>query len=271
MDSHKLHLVILAVLVSVVGPTRGAEQELLFPIMTHVGNYSSRMVLLNPSKYSVRYRISARRSSGGGVSLNSTMDPNSMKGYRPDGDINPIDFTDGWGSLQYRYLEVPDADQERVKNLRLLAWTELTLLKRRGRTGDPANPVISVASIPAVEAALEFRVPGILQRDEEAAIAILNPSEEPVQIEVTLYRYRTPVRNPSYIQVINMPSVPPMERLIRFLAELMTEGKDDPLELPLPPYQSTLHIRGSAPIAVGALLYNHGTGVFGNLPVVRVD
>ena len=62
-------------------------------------------------------------------------------------------------------------------------------------------------------------------------------------------------------------------RIRRFLGELMTDDSDNALELSLSWTSSriTLDIRGSAPIAVGALLYSRVTGVFGNLPVVRVD
>ncbi len=267
MDSYKLHLVILVVLLSVVGPIRGAERELLFPIVTHVGNYNSRMVVMNPSKYRVSYHIKGLSPGAGGSGSSGTLEPDSMSVFEPGPFLRRADFKGGWGFVRYSFLGVPDADKERAKRLRLLAWTELRLLDKE----HPLVPVIAIASIPAVEAALEFRVPGVFRRDEEAAIAILNPSEEPVQIEVTLHRYRRPVRNPPYVQVKNRLTVPPMERLSRFLGELMTEGKDDPLEVPPPPNGSTLHIRGSAPIAVAALLYNHGTGAYGNLPVVRVD
>ena len=269
MDSYKLHLVILAVLLSVVGPIQGAEREFLFPILTHVGNYRSRMVVMNPSKYSVSYHMKALSPSAGGSGVGGTLDPHSMSGFGANFDINPSDFRGGWGFVRYNFLGVPDADKERVERLRLVAWTELRLLEKE----HPLVPVIAIASIPAVEAALEFRVPGVFRRDEEAAIAILNPSEEPIQIEVTLYYYRRPVRNSPYVQVKNTLSVPPMARISRFLGELMTEDPDNPLELPLSWTSSriTLSIRGSAPIAVGALLYNRGTGAYGNLPVVRVD
>ena len=50
----------------------------------------------------------------------------------------------------------------------------------------------------------------------------------------------------------------------------MTEGQGDPPERPMHSRYSSLSIRGSAPIAVGALLY-YRNGTFGNLPVVRVD
>ena len=188
----------------------------------------------------------------------------------PNWDFGGIgEWRRGWARFRYRFLGVPDADKERVESLRLLAWTELILLERRGWRGDP-NPVIAVANIPAVEAALEFRVPGIVQRElreAEAAIAILNPSEEPVRIEVTLSYYNS--GGAEDIQIKNLLSVPPMDRLSRFLWELMTEGKEDPPERPTRSYRSTLHIRGSTPIAVGALLY-YPNGLFANLPVMRV-
>lgn len=50
MDSHQPHLIILAVLLSVVGPIRGAERELLLPILAHVENYRSTMFMLNPEE-----------------------------------------------------------------------------------------------------------------------------------------------------------------------------------------------------------------------------
>ena len=160
-----------------------------------------------------------------------------------------------------------------MENLRLLGWTQLLLLGPNEKwPADPENSAIAVANIPAVEAALAFRVPGILRRkpEAEAAIAILNPSKEPIQIEVTLFHYNPQEHTEEDVQITNTLSVPPMKRLTRFLWELMTEGKDDPPQRPMLSYRSTLHIRGSAPIAVGALLY-YSNGTFGNLPVVRVD
>ena len=101
------------------------------------------------------------------------------------------------------------------------------------------------------------------------AIAILNPSEEPIQIEVTLFYHGEVSSSGPDAWVKNTLSVPPMKRLSRFLWELMIEGKDDLPERPPRAYQSSLCIQGSAPIAVAALLY-YPNGVFGNLPVVRV-
>ena len=267
-------IVVFASLLSVIGTIRGNERELLFPIVTHVGRYDSVMFVLNPTEYSVIYRLHGEAPGSGGVTLNnsaSPMPPHSMSSFRPDGDINPVEYKGGWGSLKYRFLEVPAADKERVKNLHLLAWTELRLSELSHRPG-PINPVTAVASIPAVEGALEFEVPGVFQRDKETAIAILNPSEESIQIDVVLYHYREPISGAPDIQVTNTLSVPPMQRLSWFLRELMSEGKGEPLEFPLSwaPKRSTLHIRGSAPIAVGALLF-YRNGTFGNLPVVTVE
>ena len=106
-----------------------------------------------------------------------------------------------------------------MEDLRLLAWTELILLERKGCC-DPNNPVRAVANIPAVEPALEFKVSGFLREDRRAqgipeaelAIAILNPSEEPIQIEATLFH-----RFDEDIQIKNTLSVPPMDRLSWFL------------------------------------------------------
>lgn len=265
-----MHIVSLAVLLSVVGATWGTERELLFPIVTHVGKHRSTMFVLNPSsKYRVSYSMEARSPYVGGTGIQNTLEPNSIAGFGANFDFTPSDLRGGWGYVRYRFLGVPDADKERVKNLRLLAWTELILLKRDEWIGNPKNSVISVANIPATESALEFRVPGILRGEPgtEVAIAILNPSEDPIQIEVTLF-YNPDA--PEGVQVKNTSSVPPMSRLSRFLWELMTEGKDDPPERPTHSSRSTLRIQGSAPIAVGALLY-YPNGVFGNLPVVRVD
>lgn len=265
--------IVLTVLLSVVGVTKGATKELLFPIVTHVGAYDSRMVVLNPSEFSVTCRISGRRESGGGATLTATMSPNSMLSFGANSGINPSEFRGGWGVVKCGGISgVPDADMGRGA-LPLLAWTELTLLGPNEEwPTDPQNSVIAVASIPAVEPALEFSVPGVFRKDQETAIAILNPSEEPIQIDVTLYHYRDPVSDTPYIQVTNTLSVPPMQRLSRFLGELMSEGQDKPLEVPWSWTSSriTLHIRGSAPIAVGALLY-YRNGLFGNLPVLRMD
>ena len=187
-------IVVFASLLSVIGTTRGNERELLFPIVTHVGRYDSVMFVLNPTEYSVIYRLHGEAPGSGGVTVvnsASPMPPHSMSSFRPDGDINPVEYKGGWGSLKYRFLEVPAADKERVKNLHLLAWTELRLSELSHRPG-PINPVTAIASIPAVEGALEFEVPGVFQRDKETAIAILNPSEESIQIDVVLYHYGYP-------------------------------------------------------------------------------
>ena len=227
------------------------------------------MCVLNPTEYSVNIYMTGRRPNGGGSGVSSTMPPNSMKFFYPQHEWNFVDFRGGWGTLKYYFVGVPAA-KERVENPRLLAWTELVFRELGGWSSGPSNPVTAVTSIPAVEAALEFRVPGVLREDAEVAIAILNPSEDPIQIEVTLFRYRRPVPKSQHVQVKNMLSIPPRSRLNRFLGELMTEGKDDSLEFPPPPNDSTLHIRGSAAIAVAALLY-YRNGTFGNLPVVRVE
>ena len=267
-------IIIFAALLSVIGIARGTDRELLFPIVTHVGHFDSVMFVLNPTEYRVTYRLHGEAPGSLGITLDnpaSPMPPHSMRSFRPDGDINPVEYRGGWGSLKYRFLEVPPADKERVKNLRLLAWTELRLSELSHRPG-PINLVTAIASIPAVEAALEFKVPGVFQKDKETAIAILNPSKEPIRIDVILHHYREPISGAPDIQVTNTLSLPPMQRLSGFLRELMSEGKDNPLEFPLSwaPKRSILHIRGSAPIAVGALLYYRPGGVFGNLPVVRV-
>ena len=255
--------IVLVILLSVGGTARA--KELFFPIVTHVGNYKSAMVILNPSEFRVSYYMKGLSPDEGGVGLSSTLQPNGRKGFSPDGEFNPKEFRGGWGFVKYSFLEVLPVDKERVESLRLLGWTQLALL-------GPSGEWIAVANIPAVEPALEFRVPGILYPEAEAAIAILNPSKEPIQIDLTLYHYRKPLSGSPYVQVTNTISIPPMQRLSQFLWELMTESKETPPERPLPwtSTSSTLRIRGSAPIAVGALLYYHSTGAFGNLPVVRV-
>ena len=272
--------IVLAVLLSVVGSIRGEIREIFFPIVTHAESdqgpaYRSNLFLLNSSEYSVKGDLLEASPGTGRSHKDLTIAPNSMSGSLPNWDFGGLgEWRSGWARFRYRFVDVPDADKERVSKLRLLAWTELKLFKRGGWSGDPTNPVVGVANLPAVEAALEFRVPGILRREPEkpaeAAIAILNPSEEPIQIEVTLFHYNPKEHNEKDVQITNMLSVPPMDRLSRFLWELMTEGREDPPARPLHSYRSTLRIRGSAPIAVGALLY-YRNGTFGNLPVVRVD
>ena len=268
--SYKLHTVALAVLLSLVGAARGAEKELLFPIVTHVGSHWSSLVMLNPSsKYEVSGHLDEESPDRGSSGHPITVAPNAATGSFPNWDFSGFgEWRRGWARLRYCFLGVPDADKERVEKLHLLAWTRLVRLERPGWLGDPTNSVVAVANIPAVEAALEFRVLGFHRRDPEAeaAVAILNPSEDPIQVEVTLFYY-----NAEEAQIKNTLSVPPMDRLSRFVWELMTEGQDDPPERPTRLHRSTLRIRGSAPIAVGALQYFPSTGVFGNLPVVRVD
>lgn len=101
-DSHKLHLVILAVLLSIVGPIRGAEWEFLFPILTHVGIFGSTMFMLNPSEWSVRYVVEGHRPNGGRVSVNATMAPNSMKGFSPHGEFRACRGPRGKGDCLLR-------------------------------------------------------------------------------------------------------------------------------------------------------------------------
>ncbi len=266
---------VLAIWIFVVGAAKSAEKEILFPIVTHVGNHNSYLYMLNPSsKYWMRGELEERSPGRGGSHKPINIAPGSMSSSFPNWDFaGPGEWKRGWARARYHFTGVSEADKERVENLRLLAWTELILLERKGWRGDPTNPLLAVASIPAVEPALEFRVAGIHRKnpraegepEAEAAIVILNPSEEPIQIEVTLFHYN----NEEEVQVKNTLSVPPMDRLSRFLWELMTEGKDDPPERPERSSRSTLHIRGGAPIAVAALLY-YPDGVFANLPVVRV-
>ena len=280
--------VILAVLLSLSGTVVGQGGEvhysknLYFQILTQDGPHHSTLFVLNPFEY----EIVGEWEEHPGPNSTAThspdlLNPNAWRSIFPEWQsltTGPQDWRCGWAIFKYRF-RVPADEKERGESLRLLGWTRLILLERE-RQGphiqeiDPTNPVIAVANIPTVEAALEFKVPGILRsepRRAEAAISILNPWRGPVQIEVTLfYQDAKRRRDAEDVQITNRLELPYSDRLSRFVWELMTKGKDDPPERATELYRSTLHIRGSAPIAVGALLY-YPNGVFGTLPVVSVD
>ena len=135
--------------------------------------------------------------------------------------------------------------------------------------GDPTDSVVAVANIPAVQAAAEFRVPGFsaANRRQKWHWAILNPSEEPIEVEATLFYHN---EEGSHLNSRTHSTVPPMDRVSRFLWELMTEG----------PERSHGAASGFRPQFVAhSRQRTHWRGSiallpewrFGNLPVERVD
>ena len=254
----------------IYGAAGSSLGELLFPVMTNVGNHHSTLFLLNPSEFTADGRLEEYSAGAMTDQAYITVDPNSMSSNVRNGDFSdPGEWNRGWGVFTYRFSGDSEADRERLLKQRLLGWTQLVFFDPEKWMGDPTDSVVAVANIPAVQAAPEFRVPGILRSDPEAevALSILNPSGEPIEAEATLFYHN---EEGEQIELRNTLTVPPMDRVSRFLWELMTEGQDDPMERPLGVDRSSLRIRGSAPIGVGALLY-YPNGVFGNLPVERVD
>ena len=247
-----LRTVIFGCLLTLSGSVARAEDKILyFPILTHVGDFRSVLKIMNPSEYKVRYKLRATSPVGGTLNVRGTLRPFRGQGVRASGDLNFIRRQGGWGLVRYHFLEAEETD-----SLNIIGWTELSF-------GEFGNP-ISTTNIPAVEAALEFRVPAIWDDKSETAVAILNPSKESVQIDVTLLLWKDR-------EIRNRLSIVPESRLSRFLWELVSEGQEQKPDRPFDTeHHAQLHIRADTPIAVGALHYYHSTGTFAALPVVAV-
>jgi hypothetical protein len=173
-----------------------------------------------------------------------------------------LEFFDGWARLSW---EGPGS---------LLASEEVTLVAAAPSPcllvcNRPSTEKISSTQISAVNPAREFRLPITLNRYRQTALALINPSAaDTVNVKISLLDgsgVRARLGVPDTFDV----RIQPLERLSRFLWQLLVEHSALTVIIPVPEnFQGSVVLAGDNPFVASAVNMMFPEGKFVSVPAL---
>ncbi|HEV8129818.1 MAG TPA: hypothetical protein VGQ81_01085 [Acidobacteriota bacterium] len=259
--------------IDVTASNQPPAQELILPIVVNgrVGSavhYQTAFTVLNNSAIVALVNAQIYDSSGSpaGVFCSPIAPPPSRftASLSPAGSFHNSTsadqpLTNGWARLTWDGTAAVQAEAE-INFINTAPMPCLLICNR------PSNEIIASASVPAVKAARDFRLPATLTPNRQTAIALVNPqSGGPATVTLQLLGSDGQVVVGGAVST----QVPPQGRVAQFLRRFFECDicMAAPTFAPGPMFHGSLKITSDIPIAVGALNVIFPEGKLVSVPV----
>ena len=204
-------------------------------------DYITTVVVMDVAGRSSWFNADGYTAEGGRVLGDATsycVASNSVRAVIFEPDLTGNWIGNGWVRLAY------------PSNRELLATSRITSYRDR-ELGAMSS---------AVKPSSDFRFYGVRWDGEETGISIVNPTSHEQTVTIRLHQWK----DGSLVVIENTWEIAPMNRLSRFLSELVPLGDyaDNSGNI-----SGLVHVQRGTQIAVGALNFSRDTEFFGGIPV----